>query len=105
MGELCLVEETEAHVVVRLLLLLSRSSLSSRGSSLGGGGSSSSCSGGEGLRVGEDLLDLKRSSQHTVPNKCIGVRHQVNRVKYSVNNRPKTFSIFSVYIFVTSRTG
>ena len=54
-----LVEQTEAHVVVRLLLLLSRGLLSRCGCSLGGGGSSSSRSSGEGLGVSEDLLDLK----------------------------------------------
>ena len=41
-----------------LLLLLSRGLLSRRGGSLGGGGSSSSRSSGEGLGVGENLLDL-----------------------------------------------
>ena len=88
MRGICLVEETEAHVVVRLLLLLSRGLLSRRGGSLGGGGSSSSRSSGEGLGVGEDLLDLYRDSQHVIPMERIAERHQVNRVKYSVNKRP-----------------
>jgi hypothetical protein len=56
-----LVEQTEAHVVVRLVLLLDGLLLLGlgRGTSIGSG--SDGRSGGKGLGVGDSFLDLRRN--------------------------------------------